>query len=255
MVNKNYLVIQGWMRTELDLKGNDLLVYALIYGFSQTEGQAFTGSLQYMADWCGATKQGISKNLKSLINRGLIQKKQLIKNGVKFCEYSCIVGNLVSQGVQLSFPNNIVDNKVKNNISINRNITSLVKNKSLYEKCSDVIKTYDFSKELERLIYDYLSLRLKIIDNPIYNIKQGQGILNKLTKDLAPDDEDMQIQIVRQSIEKGYASFYPVNIQTRSQRQKAHNRELSCEQYTKEEEEEIRKWQKEVVKNGGRIKF
>ena len=33
----NYINIQGWMRTDLDLKGNELLVYAIIYGFSQTE--------------------------------------------------------------------------------------------------------------------------------------------------------------------------------------------------------------------------
>ena len=33
--NENYLVIQGWMITELKLKGNELLIYAIIYGFSQ----------------------------------------------------------------------------------------------------------------------------------------------------------------------------------------------------------------------------
>ena len=63
---KNFVTIQGWMRTELNLKGNELIVYAVIYGFSQTEEQWYTGSLQYLADWCGATKQGVLKNLKSL---------------------------------------------------------------------------------------------------------------------------------------------------------------------------------------------
>ena len=33
--NENYLVIQGWMIAELKLKGNELLIYAIIYGFSQ----------------------------------------------------------------------------------------------------------------------------------------------------------------------------------------------------------------------------
>lgn len=33
--NENYLVIQGWMITELKLKGNELLIYAIIYGFSR----------------------------------------------------------------------------------------------------------------------------------------------------------------------------------------------------------------------------
>ena len=64
--DRNYITIQAWMRTELGLKGNDLLVYAIIYGFSQVENQRFNGSLQYLADWCGATKSGIQKNLKNL---------------------------------------------------------------------------------------------------------------------------------------------------------------------------------------------
>ena len=72
----NYLTIQGWMRTELNLYGNDLLVYAVIYSFSQDKKSVFTGSLQYLADWCGATKQGISKNLKNLLEKGLIEKNE-----------------------------------------------------------------------------------------------------------------------------------------------------------------------------------
>ena len=84
---ENFINIQGWMRTELDLKGNELLVYAIIYGFSQTENQKFTGSLQYLADWCGATKQGVLKNLKSLLDKGFLEKNEVSKNGVKFVEY------------------------------------------------------------------------------------------------------------------------------------------------------------------------
>ena len=59
--DENYIAVQGWMRNQLKLKGNELLVYAIIYGFSQTTNQVFNGSLQYLADWCGATKQGVIK--------------------------------------------------------------------------------------------------------------------------------------------------------------------------------------------------
>ena len=34
--SENYITIQGWMVTELKLKGNELLIYALIFGFTQT---------------------------------------------------------------------------------------------------------------------------------------------------------------------------------------------------------------------------
>ena len=36
MVNpNNFYTVQGWMVTELGLRGNELAAYAIIYGFSQ----------------------------------------------------------------------------------------------------------------------------------------------------------------------------------------------------------------------------
>ena len=35
-MNKNsYITIQSWMREELGLSGNELMTYAIVYGFSQ----------------------------------------------------------------------------------------------------------------------------------------------------------------------------------------------------------------------------
>ena len=84
---ENYILIAGWMLTDLELKGNELLVYACIYGFSQAENQVFNGSLQYLADWTNSTKQGVTKNLKALEEKGYISKNEKYINGVKFCEY------------------------------------------------------------------------------------------------------------------------------------------------------------------------
>ena len=83
----NFVVEHGWMVNRLQLKGNDLRVYAIIYGFSQTGGQEFTGNLQYLADWVNGTKQGVQKNLKALLDRGLIKKREYFANGVKQCAY------------------------------------------------------------------------------------------------------------------------------------------------------------------------
>lgn len=117
------------MVTELGLKGNELLVYALIHGFSQTKGQVFNGSLQYLADWTNSTKQGVLKNLKSLVEKGLIEKKETIFNGVKSCEYYSTKFNGVKQsliggikqsltgGIKQSLTNNIeIDNIDRDNI-------------------------------------------------------------------------------------------------------------------------------------------
>lgn len=116
---ENFITIQGWMLTELKLKGNALIVYAIIYGFSQTDGQTFAGSLQYLADWTNSTKRGIMKNLQDLVQAGLIGKKEKIINGVKFCEYYVTkftrVVNKVQGGIEQSSPNNIKDN-IEDNI-------------------------------------------------------------------------------------------------------------------------------------------
>lgn len=83
----NFILIQGWMLSELQLKGNELLIYAIIYRFSLYENQTYHGGLQYLADWTNFTKRGVINNLNSLINKGLIAKKESIHNGVNLTEY------------------------------------------------------------------------------------------------------------------------------------------------------------------------
>lgn len=108
----NYITILGWMISDLKLKGNALLIYAIIYGFSQTQDLAYTGSRQYLADWTNSTLQGVSKCLKKLVDDGFISKKENVINGVKFCEYKAVVPELlpvnkVYGGRQQSLHNNI----------------------------------------------------------------------------------------------------------------------------------------------------
>lgn len=83
----NYITIQGFMVTDLKLKGNELMVYAIIFGFSQYQGQVFNGNLQYLCEWTNSSKQGVIKALKSLQEKGLIGKTEKYTNGVKSCEY------------------------------------------------------------------------------------------------------------------------------------------------------------------------
>jgi DnaD/phage-associated family protein len=110
----NYILILGFMINDLKLKGNELLIYAIIYGFSQTENQTYKGSLQYLADWTNSTKQGVIKCLKSLIDKGYIEKKEQYLNGVKFCEYHTTkfngVLNKVEWGGKQSLTNNTNNN-------------------------------------------------------------------------------------------------------------------------------------------------
>lgn len=84
----NFYVIQSFMVKDLKLKGLEKDVYAIIYGFSQAEGQVFNGSLQYLCDWTFSSRQGVMNALKKLVEKGLIEKKEVFINNVKFVEYS-----------------------------------------------------------------------------------------------------------------------------------------------------------------------
>lgn len=88
----NYITILGWMRTKLDLVGNELLTYALLYGFSQDGNNSFSGTRQYIADFVGVSTRQISNILSSLIDKGLIVKfeEQLLHGKQKLISYRAL---------------------------------------------------------------------------------------------------------------------------------------------------------------------
>lgn len=133
--DENYITIQAFMVKELGLKGNALIIYACIYGFSQAENQVFNGSLQYLADWTNSTKAGVINALKTLIEKGYIAKNEAYFNGVKIVEYYATKFNTplkkvewgystkFNGGIQKSLTNNIDDN-LTDNIVDNREVRS-----------------------------------------------------------------------------------------------------------------------------------
>ncbi len=191
----NYITIQGWMISELKLKGNELLIYAIIYGFTQDGKNYFEGSLQYLADWTNSTKESVRKCLKSLVEKKLIVKEDVVFTGVKFCRYfaclsidlkvdgiqqSCTgVYNKVGGGIQQSCTNNI-DNNIINNIINNSNKEEV--EESLYDYLEEngfvlnpiqyeEVSTWD-DNDLTRYV-----IKETVLKN-IYNVKYISTILN-----------------------------------------------------------------------------
>ena len=126
--SENFIVIHGWMRTELGLKGNELLTYALIYGFSQDGRSEFQGGLEYIADWTGTTKRTTITVLASLVEKGLLIKRDIfMAKNVKNVGYRAVKkfhrgGEKTSLGAVKKFhrggektsPNNIINNLFNN---------------------------------------------------------------------------------------------------------------------------------------------
>lgn len=119
MDDKQFYVVQGWMINKLKLSGNELLVYAIIYGFSQDKESMFNGSLQYIMDCINTSKPTVLKALDGLLYKGLINKFNVSINGVRHCRYKAlsdgsketlpVVKNLDRDSKE-TLPNNIKNN-------------------------------------------------------------------------------------------------------------------------------------------------
>lgn len=119
-----YITILQEMRETLGLKGNELLVYAVIYGYSQEGQGCFYGSLSHLAEICGITTRTAITTLQSLQARGYILKSETIHNGVKYIAYT-INGKIftgsekISQGGGEKISHNIeIDGYINNSLSI-----------------------------------------------------------------------------------------------------------------------------------------
>lgn len=198
MNNDNYVVIQGWMCNELNLSGNELLVFALIYGFSQDGESEFSGSRTYIANTFNISKPTVDKALKSLIEKGYIIKHPILINNVQINRYKVSLGvvkNLYG-GSKESLPpsKEILQGGSKESLPYNYN-----KNKS--------IKIYSNNKDLDSAIHDFIDHRKKMrkpmTDKAIeLFIKKLQGLDNT---------EAGQIELINNAIEKGWQSVYPLN--------------------------------------------
>lgn len=88
MINdNNYYIIFAWMHKKLNLRGSELLVYAVIYSFTQDGKNWFTGGLKYICNLTALSKQTVIKTLKSLVEKKLIIKASKRFNNVWFTAY------------------------------------------------------------------------------------------------------------------------------------------------------------------------
>ena len=136
MDNSNYITIQGWMVKELKLRGNELLVFAIIYGFTQDGESRFQGSCAYLADWLGSSRQTALNMLNLLTNKGLITRTEKTVNGLKVCDYAVNCALLAT--VQNFNTINICNNNTLTNTDIRENNTNKygVQNLDTDQKCA-----------------------------------------------------------------------------------------------------------------------
>lgn len=114
------------------------------------------------------------------------------------------------------------------------------KKDNLFTKCVSLIDSYDFAVwgNIRKLLIDYLTYRISVKDKPLYT-NMWKGMLNKLAE-LGDDDVRLYEAIIKQSIERGYLSFYQLstyskNMAVQSESGSRHVPRMTDEDYAEEE--------------------
>lgn len=195
----SYCNIQGWMITDLKLTGNELITYAVIYGFCRDGQNWYKLSQEHVARWSGITTRGLRKILTNLKEKGLLKMRNDGSGGCS--EYMTIkpdrlpdsaelssgevrnsvpevrnsvpgVRNSVPEGAELSsYP---TSNNINNNINNINNIKEITKEKQLENDFEELWKLYPKKRGKTEAFNDYK----KAIKAGTTNEEIKQGILN-----------------------------------------------------------------------------
>lgn len=213
MDNENYILITGWMVNELKLKGSELFVYALIYGFSQDGDSKFYGSRRYIADWFNCSLPTIDKALNGLLEKDLIIKDEEIINGVKFNRFKANketlqdIKKLYRGGKETLLGGGKETLYNNNNINNNKDIYSYYE--GIYGRTLNAIEYETMTKWLEDKTYEQIKEaidetarsnidNIKYVTKVLYsNKKKAKPIPswfneNITTEEDSGDDEDFQ---------------------------------------------------------------
>ena len=201
-----YIVIQDWMISDLQLKGNELLTYALIYGFSQDGESEFKGSLKYISEFLGVSKRTAQRSIENLVDRGIVEKRVEEISGVKFNRYMAHEKtdtpiDKMTTGYRQNDHGGI-DKMTTNNTNIyntNNNTSNNTKDKGAPAR-------YFEDEELNNKFLEFLSMRKKI-RKPVRTDRALKALLKKL-HELSGGDVGLMKQIIDQSLDKEWLGLF-----------------------------------------------
>ena len=218
-MEKNYYInIQSFMVQDLKLSGNELLTYAIVYGFSQDGESTFVGSSKYISYALGVSRPTAIKALDSLTAKGLIIKSQEKINDVVFNRYKVsldVIKNLnrpyketlqggYKESLQGGYKESLHSNKYKDiNIKNNKEKVSKSAKRISYD---EQIEEYSDNEELRQALKAFIQMR-NLIKKPLTNYAL-KLILNNIDK-LAKDDA-AKIDIINQSVEHSWQGVFPL---------------------------------------------
>jgi hypothetical protein len=209
-----YVTIQEEMR-DLGLKGNELLVFAFLNGYSQGGRGCYYGGLAHLQEVCGiASRHTAIDTLKSLVEKGLISKTETTVNGVKSISYS--VRAEIAQGVQNLHKGCAEIAHNNKDININNNTLS-IKTQGKFQKPSvEEIRQYcqerGNSVDPEQFYDFYEAKGWMVGKSHMKDWKASVRTWEKREKDVAPRKRDTRRETVLEhnlrEIDRMYGTSY-----------------------------------------------
>lgn len=255
-----------------DLTALDKVIYAEIDSLDNEDG-CWASNL-YLATFCGCSESKVSKTVAKLKELGLITVENFdgrhrVMRVVKVTMQSSKIYEAESQNL---LSNNIAISKEKedNTISINTNSIANSQNftfgtkqekpkkDNLYSKCLALINEFTDDVILQNMLEKCLQMFLgnsKESGIPFYT-NTFKGKLNKL-KTLSTDNY-VQRDIVKQTIDNGWNSFYEIKTNRRKNDIEYVSAELGIVDsvtYTEEERRQQEAWREQMIKDGKQVKF
>lgn len=150
MKDTDFIFIPGWAVNKLKLKGNELMIYSIIFSYSRDGIQWYQAPAEYLATCVGASVSTVKECLKKLSDRGYItRREETYKGAVRRVYYQAVVpeNDQYRNGTgeqELPVPKRYsststetVLNNTNNNISNNKPSTPSSSRHSLFNKGSN----------------------------------------------------------------------------------------------------------------------
>ena len=83
------LKVYEWMIKTLNLKGIELIVYAVIYQETRITKEPKIILLSDFTFWANSTKRGVLLAIDRLVEKKYIYKDYVYENNIKYCTYKC----------------------------------------------------------------------------------------------------------------------------------------------------------------------
>lgn len=180
----NY-TIHDFMTEQLQLSGTELLLYALVYNFSQDGNGCFYGSNDYAAKKIGCRRECVNRNANSLVDKGLLSRTHGSHGGKPTIDYVAIVPDCAIQTQCAKNAQQVCENRTAtcdeiahNNQSdnLNDNQTSVVNNARAKEAKIQIAEFVSMTQtEYQKLIDEFGSDDANALVDMLNNYKGSSG--------------------------------------------------------------------------------